>query len=256
MLLRKSVFPLLLALLLTLGAVPAARADDTPEPLPVSGDFLVRIDGGYAEKHMETVGEQECLRVDLFLDGVTNERLLSSISMVLCYDADVLTYEKHKSLSGNGLMSTLNPNEPGLIRYAFISSSGTLLNRNTPLLTLWFTLSDGLAEETQIRFAIAQGARADSVDPGSGSYQTERRTVGAKLHPFGLGVLYGDANCDGRVTAADASLVLRAIVGVQALSDRGMKNAKVDGAEALSVQDAALILRAVVWLIERFPVEA
>ena len=68
-------------------------------------------------------------------------------------------------------------------------------------------------------------------------------------------MLYGDANCDGKVTAADAAIVLRVLVGLDTLSGQGMKNALVSGGETLSAEDAALILRYVVKLIDRFPVE-
>ena len=81
------------------------------------------------------------------------------------------------------------------------------------------------------------------------------RTVGAQLKPFGIAPIYGDANCDCLVTAADAALVLRTLVGLDTLSAIGADNAKVAGESSVSAQDAALILRYVVKLIERFPVE-
>ncbi|MBR4906676.1 MAG: dockerin type I repeat-containing protein, partial [Clostridia bacterium] len=62
--------------------------------------------------------------------------------------------------------------------------------------------------------------------------------------------LYGDANCSGDVTAADAALVLRALVGLNTLTEQGMRNALVSGGETLSAEDAAMILRYVVRLIE------
>ena len=58
------------------------------------------------------------------------------------------------------------------------------------------------------------------------------------------------------VTAADAALVLRVLVGLDTLSSAGAANAKVDGKATLSAEDAALILRYLVGLIDRFPVEA
>ena len=250
--LRTGVFSLLLALLLTLIVPASTNADAQPAELPTSGDYVLRIDGGYVEEHTETVDGTECLRVDLFLDGVTSERLLSSISFRLLYDADQLTYVKHQAPSG--AMNVINPNEAGQIRYAFASASGMMLNRSTPLLTLWFALSDGLAEGTQIRLAFAEAIKADSLSASDASH-SEKRTVGAQLRPFGCGILFGDANCDGKVTAADASLVLRALVGTAAISERGERNAKVDGTDALSASDAALILRCVVGRIDRFPAE-
>ena len=251
---QKRFLSFLIAFLLILSLFPAAAAEGgEPVDLPRNGDYVLRINGGYIYEHMEIINGKECLRVDLFLDGVTSERLLSSIQLWMLYDAEQLTFVKHKALSGNGVMSTLNPNEPGLIRYAFISSNGTLLNGTTPLLTLWFTVAEDLPAGTQIRFAFSEPIKADSIPQGSTSSQ--KRTVGVQLRPFGVGPIYGDANCDCEVTAADAALVLRALVGLDTLSERGMENAKVGGGTALSAQDAALILRYVVGLIERFPAE-
>ena len=248
---QKRFLTFLLAALLVLSAVPAASAEAEPVDLPGNGDYVLRINGGYVSEHLETVDGRECLRVDLFLDGVTSARLLSSISFKLLYDADQLTFVKHKSLSGS--MSTFNPNTPGSIQYAFISVNGTSVDGTTPLLTLWFTLREDLPAGTQIRFAFKEPIKADSVPKGS--YISEKRTVGVQLHPFGIAPIYGDANCDCEVTAADAAHVLRALVGIETLSATGTKNAKVAGQGTFSAEDAALILRYVVGLIERFPAE-
>ncbi len=217
--------------------------------LPRSGDYIARIDGGYTAEHMETVDGTECLRVDLYIDGVTAERKLSSISFKLAYDPAQLTYVKHKGMSGS--MSAANPNVAGLFQYSFISTNGTLMN-GKPLLTLYFRLADGLPSGTQIRFGFSEPVKADSV---GANYTSQKRTVGVQLKPYVIDMLWGDANCDFEVTAADASLVLRSLVGLETLSGRGLSNAKVEGKPTLSVQDAVLILRKVVGLIAVFPAE-
>ena len=191
--------------------------------------------------------------MDLYLDGVTDERLLSSISFKLLYDPDQLAYVKYKSLSGNGLMNTVNAGTPGVIQYAFISTSGSLVDGNTPLLTLWFTLAEDLGPGTQICFAFGEEIRADSV--AAGNYSSQKRSVGAQLKPYGIGPIFGDANCDCEVTAADAAMILRALVGLDALSEAGRVNANVDGNASVTAADAAMILRYVVKCIDRFPAE-
>ena len=241
----------LLAFLLVLALVPAAAAETEAVELPEKGDYVVRINGGYVSEHLETVNDVECLRVDLFLDGVTNERLLSSIQLWMLYDADQLTFVKHKALSGS--MSQFNGKEPGQIRYAYTSTGGTFLDGTTPLLTLWFTVAEDLPAGTRIGFGFKEAVKADSVPKGS--FNSEKRTTGAKLRPFGIGPILGDANCDCLVTASDAALVLRMLVGMNTLSELGTENAKVAGQETVSAEDAALILRYVVGLIGRFPAE-
>ena len=59
----------------------------------------------------------------------------------------------------------------------------------------------------------------------------------------------GDVDLDGKVTAADARLALRAAVGLDDhLTDVQLKNADVDGAPGITAADARLILRAAVGL--------
>lgn len=66
--------------------------------------------------------------------------------------------------------------------------------------------------------------------------------------------LYGDANCDGFITAADASSVLRTVVKLAELSEQGRINADVSGDEVVDSLDASLILRKIVLLIDSFPI--
>ena len=66
---------------------------------------------------------------------------------------------------------------------------------------------------------------------------------------------YGDTNLDGKITSADAALVLRAIVGLSTLTPNGIMNADVDGDGEVTAADAAAILRYVVGLIKEFDVE-
>lgn len=68
--------------------------------------------------------------------------------------------------------------------------------------------------------------------------------------------LYGDVNCDGKITTADASLLLRAVVGLETLRSRQALNADTNCDGALTAEDAVLILRYVVGLIDAFPADA
>ncbi|MCL2672052.1 MAG: endonuclease [Clostridiales bacterium] len=55
--------------------------------------------------------------------------------------------------------------------------------------------------------------------------------------------LWGDANCDHELTAADAAALLRHLAELTLLTPQGMINANVTGSAKLSAADAALILR-------------
>ena len=65
--------------------------------------------------------------------------------------------------------------------------------------------------------------------------------------PVNKGV-YGDANLDGKVTAADAAEILRAVVGLTELSEEAAFLADVNQDGQVTASDAAFILRAVVGL--------
>ena len=69
--------------------------------------------------------------------------------------------------------------------------------------------------------------------------------------------LYGDTNCDGIVTAADAAIILRSLVGLSTATFKGVCNADVDGDDDVTSADAAMILRYMVGLINKLgPQEA
>lgn len=137
------------------------------------------------------------------------------------------------------------------------SDEDVQINEDDVVLTLWFekigeapedgvvpvTFTTNLMERASAVSIVFLGAvtelEADTVD-GSITFET---------------IVYGDANCDGQVTAADAALILRAIVGLSELSPRGVLNADVDGDMEITAADAAAILRYVVGLIEALPIE-
>ncbi len=65
--------------------------------------------------------------------------------------------------------------------------------------------------------------------------------------PIAAGIL-GDANLDGKVTAADAAEILRAVVGYTELSAQALFFADVNQDGSVNAADAAFILRAIVGL--------
>lgn len=65
---------------------------------------------------------------------------------------------------------------------------------------------------------------------------------------FAAGRVYGDVNCDGKITAADARLALRASVDLVTLYDQDFLAADVDHSGFVTPEDARLILRWVVGM--------
>ena len=70
-----------------------------------------------------------------------------------------------------------------------------------------------------------------------------------------LAIPYGDVDGDGRVSAADALEVLKAVVGNVTLTEEQIMLADVDGDEKITSVDALYILKKVVGKIDQFPVE-
>ena len=74
---------------------------------------------------------------------------------------------------------------------------------------------------------------------------------GYKIAPYVLGeptIEYGDPTGDGKITAADAALILRYIVKLDPLSGAGLANADANGDGKITAADAALVLRFIVKL--------
>ena len=61
-------------------------------------------------------------------------------------------------------------------------------------------------------------------------------------------VLAGDANLDGRVTAGDAALILRTVVGLSRMDAKMCAAGDVDGDGEITAADAAKVLRIVIQL--------
>lgn len=71
------------------------------------------------------------------------------------------------------------------------------------------------------------------------------------------GIVYGDANCDKKVTVADAVAILQHLGNRDkyGLSELGLLNADVDGEPGVTGKDALVIQQLDAKLIDKFPVE-
>jgi len=67
--------------------------------------------------------------------------------------------------------------------------------------------------------------------------------------------LYGDVNNDGKITAEDASLVLKAVVGLVTLNETQKQAADVTSDGNVTALDAATILQYTVGIITTLPVQ-
>ena len=135
------------------------------------------------------------------------------------------------------------------------SDEDVQINEDDVVLTLWFEKIGEAPEDGRVPIVFTTNLLGNTSAVSIAFFGTvtelETNTVDGSI-TFEE-VVYGDANCDGVVTSADAALILRAIVGLSELSMRGALNADVDGDMEVTAADAALILRYVVGLVGSLP---
>ena len=66
-------------------------------------------------------------------------------------------------------------------------------------------------------------------------------------------ILYGDVNVDGRVDITDAVLLNKAVAGAVALDDTAKRNADCDGSNEVGANDAVVLLKFLVHIINSIP---
>ena len=140
---------------------------------------------------------------------------------------------------------------------AWATESYKLLSNEDVILTLWFAKKDGVqpGDRVEIEFTVNTLGNVSELSVLFAGQMTaiEAETVDGSI-TFEL-ILYGDANCDGSVTSADAAIILRSLIGLSELIPRGVLNGDVNGDFEITAEDAAIILRYVVGLIDTVPTE-
>ena len=125
--------------------------------------------------------------------------------------------------------------------------------------TYWFSPSDAIGAPAGLTnhgtLNLGKGMTLFMSEDKGMTYTSYTETSERYQYMKIANTLLGDSNCDGEITAADASLILRTCVGLCELSQQGSQNADVNGDEEISAEDAALILRYIVGLIDVFPAE-
>ncbi|WHH57905.1 carboxypeptidase regulatory-like domain-containing protein [Petroclostridium sp. X23] len=133
---------------------------------------------------------------------------------------------------------TLTISEPGSIYYTLDGSEPTT---TSTLYTGSITISD----TTTLKFI--------GIDTAGNQSDVYTETYTIQIAPA---VTYGDVSGDGQITAGDATLILRSVVGLATLSATQTQAADVSGDGQITAGDATLVLRKVVGLITKFPVES
>lgn len=176
---------------------------------------------------------------------------VSSTQLFLNYDPMLLELRKFEG-PVDWTVTALN----GTVSAAWASETPVSLKDGDFILTLYFAAMPwNEGEYAELLFTEGASGAVSGLAFADGDTVTE---IAAETVDGGIWLeapKYGDVNDDGIITAADAALVLRALVGLSELTPRGAVNADVDGDGTVTAADAAAILRYVVGLIDLFPVQ-
>ncbi len=195
----------------------------------------------------------QLVNVPIRLLNQNQEQPVSAIQFTLTYNRQLLTMAaepiRGPLLEGANIITNPEsfPNSSGkLIFIAFTTDENGFYKAGEDLLvSIPFQVKAGISEqEIPLTLTIKTATDIDSkklvVNPKDGKI-----TITIEY--------YGDVSGDGYVTAYDASLVLRYVVGLIELSLDAQEQADVTGDDTISALDAALILLYTVGLINKFP---
>ncbi len=217
-----------------------------PEAMTIAGEDVIANDI-YVVENGEMLYPYRIRVRDLPEAGL----LVNSAQIFINFDRTMLTWRK-----AEGMVDwTITENDSALMA-TWASDTEVLLKNEDVILTLWFAGTDNVKPGDAVQIAF-------TVNPlGSGtelSYLFAGKVVAAEAATVDGSILfepilYGDANCDGQVTSADAAMILRTLVKLSTLTPRGTLNADVDCDGQITAADAAAILRYLVSLIDALPI--
>jgi len=192
----KKTIAAIITVIMLLAVIPTASAEET--------DYTVVIRGGETSAYMTELDGGQALRVDVYLDGITNDQLLTALSFDLGYDPEQLDYATDSQTLGERpiyasdasgrdvgerelLISTRNTPE-GSLRLVLGSDYGCCIKDGEPLVSLYFYIAAGQETGTTLSFTLGGEIEAQSVrmEDQTGNADYVQRTVGADFTPYTL----------------------------------------------------------------------
>ncbi len=180
------------------------------------------------------------------------EFAVDSMQIFLTYDQELLAFRKAEGVADWSV------SESGtVLSMAWASEEDVTLKDGDVVVTLYFAAVDEIAPGTRAEIAFTESVHGNVSALSYAEEDTVKELTALTVDGSILfeGPFMGDANCDGMITAADAAIILRALVNLSELTPRGAANADVNGDGEVTAADAAAILRYVVGLIKTLPVE-
>ena len=159
---------LILTAILLFALAPAAQATGT--------DYTVAISGGKTSAYMTDVNGESALRVDVFFNGITNDKLVTALSFDLGFEASKLDYltdsqtlgvstvyavdASGKNVGERSLLVNANNAGKGSLRFVLASDYGCKIKTNKPLISLYFIPMAGQKAGATFTFTLGSGSEA------------------------------------------------------------------------------------------------
>ena len=162
-------------------------------------DYTIEVKGGQTNESMETVDGANLFRVDVYFNGVTEEKLLTALALDLNFNPSKIEYMTNSQELGRHYLHAVDSAgydmgersllindksaDNGRLRFAFASDYGCRIEDDKPLISLYFFLAPGMEKGTPIGIATGSVIEAESVRMADQDWNAEyvQRTVGKSL---------------------------------------------------------------------------
>lgn len=227
------------------------HSDTAPKSLLVT--IYMTINGMDTETAMIAFVEngERLYRYDVTINNIPDGLKIYAAQVFMEYDPDAFTLRRIENTNIDWTVG----DKDGKLMFAWASDSELELTNGQVLFSLILSVEGEPGTAYDLPFiANSLGYTSTvSVLKDGRTADLEALTIDGKL--LVTDPIWGDANGDGVVTAADAATILRALVGLDQLSPAAAFNADVNGDLQITAEDAALILRYIVGMVESLPVE-
>ena len=227
------------------------HSDTAPKSLLVT--IYMTINGMDTETAMIAFVEngERLYRYDVTINNIPDGLKIYAAQVFMEYDPDAFTVRRIETTNIDWTVG----DKDGKLMFAWASDSELELTNGQVLFSLILSVEGEPGTAYDLPFiANSLGYTSTvSVLKDGRTADLEALTIDGKL--LVTDPIWGDANGDGIVTAADAATILRALVGLDQLSPVAAFNADVNGDLQVTAEDAALILRYIVGMVESLPVE-
>lgn len=190
----KKTIALILLGILMLTWIPSADA--------ATSDYTLQIRGGETSQSMAKVNGESVLKVDVYLNGITDNRLLTALDFELGFNTSQLEYVTDSQSLGSESLYAVNASgnsmgsrqlvintknaKKGKLRVVFATDYGCRINSGEPLISFYFYFGSEIAVGSKIAFTLGKTVEAESVKMSAqtGNATYTQRSVGKSFTSY------------------------------------------------------------------------